>query len=186
MEEKIKCRSEGLQVMLKESLEKLSKNQNLSNAFKEYFLIETSYSSLINKSQLDKQINKSKLYALLNDYYYKSTDENMILLRRKYEKNIKTIFYSFIITPNFVTLIDKLFGDEGESTFDINKNSIMKGVHASFYDIIIKTIRNSINISAVPNFILYYDKKIINSKINDLIVYKYNFNYDDKDRKSIK
>ena len=185
MEEKIKCRSEGLQVMLKESLEKLSKNQNLSNAFKEYFLIETSYSSLINKSQLDKQINKSKLYALLNDYYYKSTDENMILLRRKYEKNIKTIFYSFIITPNFVTLIDKLFGDEGESTFDINKNSIMKGVHASFYDIIIKTIRNSINISAVPNFILYYDKKIINSKINDLIVYKYNFNYDDKDRKSI-
>ena len=185
MEEKIKCRSEGLQLMLKESLEKISKDQNLPNAFKEYFLLETSYSTLINKSNLDKQIDKSKVYSLLNDYYYKSSDENMILLRRKYEKNIKNIFYSFVITPNFTQLIDKLFGDEGESTFDINKNSIMKGVHSSFNDLVIKAIRNSLSLSAVPNFIIYYDRKMIKSKINDLVVYKYNFNYDDKDKKSI-
>ena len=185
MEEKIKCRSEGLQLMLKESLEKISKDQDLPNAFKEYFLLETSYSKLINKSQLDKQIDKSKVYSLYNDYYYKSSDENMILLRRKYEKNIKNVLYSFIITPNFTQLIDKLFGDEGESTFDINKNSIMKGVHSSFNDLVIKTIRNTLSLSAVPNFIIYYDKKIIKSKINDLVVYKYNFNYDDKDKKSI-
>ena len=185
MEEKIKCRSEGLQLMLKESLEKLSKNNDLPTVFKEYFLIEQSYSSLINKSQLDKQIDKIKLYSLLNEYYYKSSDEEMILLRRKYEKNIKNNFYSFIITPNFIPLIEKIFGDEGESTFDINKNSIMKGVHASFYDLVIKAIRNSTSLSAIPNFMLYYDKKIINSKINDIIINKYNFNYDDKERKSI-
>ena len=185
MEEKIKCRSEGLQLMLKESLEKLSKNDDLPTVFKEYFLIEQSYSSLINKSQLDKQIDKIKLYSLLNEYYYKSSDEKMILLRRKYEKNIKNNFYSFIITLNFTPLIEKLFGDEGESSFDINKNSIMKGVHASFYDLVIKTIRNSTSLSTIPNFMLYYDKKIINSKINDIIVNKYNFNYDDKERKSI-
>ena len=185
MEEKIKCRSEGLQLMLKESLEKLSKNNDLPTVFKEYFLIEQSYSSLINKSQLDKQIDKIKLYSLLNEYYYKSSDEKMILLRRKYEKNIKNNFYSFIITPNFIPLIEKIFGDEGESTFDINKNSIMKGVHASFYDLVIKAIRNSTSLSAIPNFMLYYDKKIINSKINDIIINKYNFNYDDKERKSI-
>ena len=185
MEEKIKCRSEGLQLMLKESLEKLSKNDDLPTVLKEYFLIEQSYSSLINKSQLDKQIDKIKLYSLLNEYYYKSSDEKMILLRRKYEKNIKNNFYSFIITLNFTPLIEKLFGDEGESSFDINKNSIMKGVHASFYDLVIKTIRNSTSLSTIPNFMLYYDKKIINSKINDIIVNKYNFNYDDKERKSI-
>ena len=185
MEEKIKCRTEGLQLMLKESLEKLSKNENLSVAFKEYFLIEESYSSLINKSQLDKQIKKQQFISLLNEYYYKSSDEDMILLRRKFEKNIKNIFYSFIITPSFIPLIEKIFGDEGESKFDINKNSIMKGVHASFYDLTIKNIRNSLSLSAVPNFILYYDKKIINSKINDIIVYKYNFNYENKERKSL-
>ena len=185
MEEKIKCRTEGLQVMLKESLLKLSKNENLPVAFKEYFLIEQSYSSLINKSQLDQQINKQQLISLLYEYYYKSTDQNMILLRRKYEKNIKDIFYSFVLTPNFVTLIDKLFGDEGESSFDINKNSIMKGVHASFYNLIIKTIRNSLSLSEVPNFLLYYDKKLINGKINDLIIYKYNFDFNDKEKKSI-
>jgi len=185
MEEKIKYRTEGLKVMLKESLEKLSKNENLAYVLREYFLMEQSYSSLINKTQLSNQINKKQLYSLLNDYYYKSSDEDMILLRRKYEKNIKNIFYSFIITPNFIPLIDKLFGDEGESSFDINKNSIMKGVHASFYDLIIKTIRNSLSLSELPNFFLYYDKKIINSKINDIIIYKYNFNYNDKQRKSI-
>ena len=185
MEEKIKCRTEGLEVMLKESLEKLSKNDNLSMVFKEYFLMEESYLSLINKSQLDKQIDKQKFISLLNDYYYKSSDQNMIILRRKFEKSLKNIFYSFIITPNFIPLIEKIFGDEGESTFDINKNSIMKGVHASFYDLIIKNIRNTLSLSAVPNFILYYDKKIINSKINDIIVCKYNFNYENKERKSI-
>ena len=146
MEEKIKCRTEGLQLMLKESLEKLSKNENLSVAFKEYFLIEESYSSLINKSQLDKQIKKQQFISLLNEYYYKSSDEDMILLRRKFEKNIKNIFYSFIITPSFIPLIEKIFGDEGESKFDINKNSIMKGVHASFYDLTIKNIRNSLSL----------------------------------------
>ena len=184
-EEKIKCRSEGLLLMLKESLEKLSKSENLTEAFKEYFLIEQSYSNLIKKSQLNKEIDKLKLYSLLNEYYYKSSDEDMILLRRKYEKNIKTIFYSFIISPNFIPLIDKLFADEGESSFDINKNTIMKGVHISFYDYVIKTIRNSMSIVTVPNFILYYDKKIINSKITDIIVSKFSFNYNDKERKSI-
>ena len=171
--------------MLKESLEKLSKSENLTEAFKEYFLIEQSYSNLIKKSQLNKEIDKLKLYSLLNEYYYKSSDEDMILLRRKYEKNIKTIFYSFIISPNFIPLIDKLFADEGESSFDINKNTIMKGVHISFYDYVIKTIRNSMSIVTVPNFILYYDKKIINSKITDIIVSKFSFNYNDKERKSI-
>ena len=185
MEEKIKCRSEGLQVMLKESLLKLSKNDNMPEVFKEYFLIEQSYSSLINRSQLDKQIDKQQFISLLNEYYYKSTNEDMILLRRKYEKSIKNIFYSFVITPNFIPLIDKLFGDEGESSFDINKNSIMKGVHASFYDLIIKSIRNTLSLSEIPNFILYYDKKFVNSKINDLIIYKYNFNYNNKEKKSI-
>ena len=185
MEEKIKCRLEGLQVMLKESLLKLSKNDNMPEVFKEYFLIEQSYSSLINRSQLDKQIDKQQFISLLNEYYYKSTNEDMILLRRKYEKSIKNIFYSFVITPNFIPLIDKLFGDEGESSFDINKNSIMKGVHASFYDLIIKSIRNTLSLSEIPNFILYYDKKFVNSKINDLIIYKYNFNYNNKEKKSI-
>ena len=97
----------------------------------------------------------------------------------------KEIFYSFVLTPNFVPLVDKLFGDEGESSFDINKNSIMKGVHASFYNLIIKTIRNSLNLSEVPNFLLYYEKKMINSRINDIIIYKYNFNFNNKEKKSI-
>ena len=185
MEEKIKCRTEGLKLMLKETLEKLSKNENLAYAFKEYFLMEQSYLSLINKSQLGNNISKKQLIDLLNEYYYKSSDEDMILLRRKYEKNIKTIFYSFITTPNFIPLVEKLFGDEGESTFDVNKNSIMKGIHATFYDLIIKTIRNSLSLSEVPNFFLYYDKKIINSKINDIIISKYGFNYNDKQRQSI-
>ena len=68
------------------------------------------------------------------------------------------------MTPNFVPLLDKLFGDEGESTFDTNKTSIMKGIHQSFYDLIIKNIRNTLSLDVVPNFILYYDNKKIKTK----------------------
>ena len=185
MEVKIKKKSEGLQLMLEDNLEKISEYVDLSAAFKEYFFLETSYSSFINNSKLEKQIDKKKLYSLLSDYYYKSSNEDIILLRRTYEKDIKNVFYSFILTPNFSTLIEKLFGDEGESSYDINKNNIIKGVHATFYDIVIRSIRNSTSLNIIPEFILYYDKKIVDSKINDLIKFKFGFNYNDREKKSI-
>ena len=185
MEEKIKSRKEGFELMLKESLKKLSEKPNVISIFKEYFLIESTYTSIIKESQLDNQITKYLLYSYLNDYYYISNNEKIILSRKNYEKYIKAIFYSFVLSPSFVPLIDKLFGDEGESTFDTNKNSIMKGIHQSFYDLVIKEIRNTLGLDVIPNFILYYDKKIVNAKINDIIIYKYNFNFEEKDRRSI-
>ena len=185
MDEKIKQRKEGFELMLKESLKKLSHKTDVLSTFKEYFLIESTYTSIITESQLNNQISKYLLYSYLNEYYYESQNEEIILSRKTYEKKIKTIFYSFVLSPSFVTLIDKLFGDEGESTFDTNKNSIMKGIHESFYDLTIKNIRNTMSLDVVPNFICYYDKKVTNAKINDIIIYKYNFNYEEKDRRSI-
>ena len=185
MDEKIKQRKEGFELMLKESLKKLSEKKEVSSIFKDYFLIESTYTSIIKESQLNNQISKYLLYTYLNEYYYLSQNEEIILSRKFYEKKIKTIFYSFVLSPSFAPVIDKLFGDEGESTFDTNKNSIMKGIHESFYDLIIKNIRNTMSLDVVPNFILYYDKKIVNAKINDIIIHKYNFNYEEKDRRSI-
>ena len=185
MDEKIKSRKEGFELMLKESLKKLSEKSNVLTTFKEYFLIESTYTSIIKESQLDNQITKYILYTYLNEYYYLSKNKEIILARKYYEKRIKAIFYSFVLSPTFVPLIDKLFGDEGESTFDTNKNSIMKGIHESFYDLVIKEIRNTMSLDVVPNFILYYDKKIVNAKINDIIIYKYSFNFEEKERRSI-
>ena len=185
MEEKIKNRKQGFELMLKESLKKLSEKKDVKAIFKDYFLIESTYISIINESQLNNQISKYLLYSYLNEYYYISQDKDIISLRRYYEKKIKSIFYSYILSPNFVPVLDKLFGDEGESTFDTNKNSIMKGIHQSFYDLVMKNIKNSLSLDVVPNFILYYDKKILNSKINDIIIYKYSFNYEEKERRSI-
>ena len=185
MEEKIKNRKQGFELMLKESLKKLSEKKEVKAIFKDYFLIESTYTSIIKESQLNNQISKYLLYSYLNDYYYISQDKDIIISRRYYEKKIKSIFYSFILSPNFVPVLDKLFGDEGESTFDTNKNSIMKGIHQSFYDLVIKNIKNSLSLDVVPNFILYYDKKILNAKINDIIIYKYSFNYEEKERRTI-
>ena len=185
MEEKIKNRKQGFELMLKESLKKLSEKKEVKSIFKDYFLIESTYTSIIKESQLNNQISKYLLYSYLNDYYYISQDKDIIISRRYYEKKIKSIFYSFILSPNFIPVLDKLFGDEGESTFDTNKNSIMKGIHQSFYDLVIKNIKNSLSLDVVPNFILYYDKKILNAKINDIIIHKYSFNYEEKERRTI-
>ena len=185
MEEKIKSRKEGFKLMLKESLKKLSENKDVLAIFKDYFLIESTYTSIIKESQLNKEISKFLLYSYLNEYYYISEDSEIILSRKFYEKKIKALFYSFVLSPNFVPFLDKLFGDEGESSFDTNKISIMKGIHESFYDLVMKNIKNSLSLDVVPNFILYYDKKIVNSKINDIIIYKYNFNFEEKEKRSI-
>ena len=67
MEEKIKSRKEGFELMLKESLKKLSEKPNVIPTFKEYFLIESTYTSIIKESQLDNQITKYLLYSYLND-----------------------------------------------------------------------------------------------------------------------
>ena len=185
MDDKIKSRKEGFELMLKESLKKLSQKTDVISTFKDYFLIESTYLSIIKESQLNNQVTKYFLYTYLNEYYYLSDDEQIILSRKFYERKIKSIFYSYILSPNFIPLIDKLFGDEGESTFDTNKNSIMKGIHESLYDLIIKQIRNTMSLDIVPNFFLYYDKKVVNAKINDIIIYKYNFNFKEKSRRSI-
>ena len=185
MEEKIKSRKEGFKLMLKESLKKVSEKQDIQVIFKDYFLIESTYTSIIKDSQLNKEISKYLLYSYLNEYYYLSKDDQIILSRKSHEKNIKTLFYSYVLSPNFIPLLDKLFGDEGESTFDTNIISIMKGIHESFYDLVLKNIRDALSVDVVPNFILYFDKKIVNAKINDIIIYKYNFNFEEKEKRSI-
>ena len=185
MEEKIKSRKEGFKLMLKESLKKVSEKTEIQVIFKDYFLIESTYTNIIKDSQLNKLVSKYLLYSFLNEYYYISKDDQVILIRKIYEKKIKDIFYSFVLSPTFVQLLDNLFGDEGESTFDTNKVSIMKGLHGAFYDLVMKNIKNNLSLDVVPNFIIYYDKKIVNAKINDIIISKYNFNFEEKEKRSI-
>ena len=185
MEEKIKSRKEGFKLMLKESLKKVSEKTDIQVIFKDYFSIESTYIGIIKDSQLNKLVSKYLLYSFLNEYYYISKDDQVILIRKSYEKKIKDLFYSFVLSPTFVSLLDNLFGDEGESSFDTNKISIMKGLHGAFYDLVIKNIKNNLSLDVVPNFILYYDKKIVNAKINDIIISKYNFNFEEKEKRSI-
>ena len=183
--EKIKSRKEGLLLMLKSQLETLSTNDNIKNSIKEYFLIESSYSSLIKESNLKNEISKYTLNSIMTEYYFKTTDPNIFTKRRNFEKLVKNLFYSYILSPKFTPLIDKIFADEGETSFDINKTSIVKGVHKSLYDLALKTISNSTMVNTIPNFLLFYDKKIIDTKINEILKYKYNFNYANKNKNSI-
>ena len=81
MEEKIKCRKEGFKLMLKESLNKLTKTEDISTLFKEYFLIESKYISIIKETQLINQVSKYLIYTYLNDYYYISSNNNIIISR---------------------------------------------------------------------------------------------------------
>ena len=119
------------------------------------------------------------------DFYYYSNNIKKLNDRTIAEKNIKKAFYSFLLSPNFVTIIDKLYADESELMYEMDKFSIIKGIHKTLSDKVIKTIQNATSYNIVPNFIIYYDKKLLNSKINDIIKHKYLFNYTDKNQSTI-
>lgn len=180
-----KSKREGINLILSDLLIQLSEKNEISDALKEYYLLENTYIGLIKKQQFGKVITKEKLYSLLSSYYYYSIDPQKIANRITAEKNIKKNFYSFLLNPNFSSIIGKLYADESESMYEMDKFSIIKGIHKILNDKIIKTIQMNTSYNTIPNFIIYYDKKLLNSKINELIKHRFLFNYTDKNQSKI-
>ena len=185
MENKINSKSEGIILILSDLLKQLSEKKEILDVLKEYYLLENTYIGLIKKQQFGTVITQKKLYSLMIDFYYYSNNIKKLNDRTIAEKNIKKAFYSFLLSPNFVTIIDKLYADESELMYEMDKFSIIKGIHKTLSDKVIKTIQNTTSYNIVPNFIIYYDKKLLNSKINDIIKHKYLFNYTDKNQSTI-
>ena len=175
-------KSEGIILILSDLLKQLSEKNNISEAFKEYYLLENTYVGLIKKQHFGSVITQNKLYSLMKNYYYQSNNVGIIKDRRIAEKKIKETFYSFLLSPSFAKIIGKLYSDESESMYELDKYSIIKGIHKTFYDKIIKTIYNTTSYNTIPNFLIYYDKKLLYSKINDIIKHQYLFNYTDKNQ----
>ena len=178
-------KSEGIILILSDLLKQLSEKNNISEALKEYYMLENTYIGLIKKQQFGSVITQNKLYSLMKNYYYQSNNVGIIKDRRIAEKKIKETFYSFLLSPSFATIIGKLYSDESESMYELDKYSIIKGIHKTFYDKIIKTIYNTTSYNTIPNFIIYYDKKLLYSKINDIIKHQYLFIYTDKNQDKI-
>ena len=179
-----KSKSEATIIMLCDSLSHITE-KNLSEALKEYYLLEITYIGVIKKQKFDSVITQNKLNSLFNKYYYNSKDPNRIKERRMTEKEIKKQFNAFIISPEFITLIDKLFADESEISYEMDKFSIIKGIHKTLNDKIIKRIQNTTKYDIIPGFLYYYDKKLLNYRVNDIIRHKYSFNYTDKNQNKI-
>ena len=179
-----KSKSEATILMLSDSLNHINE-KNIEEALKDYYLLETTYIGVIKKQKFDSVITQNKLNSLFNKYYYSSKDPNKIRERRIIEKDIKKSFDAYLISPEFITLIDKLFADESEISYEMDKYSIIKGIHKTLSDKIIKTIQNTTNYNIIPNFLYYYDKKLLNYKVNDIIRNKYSFNYTDKNQNKI-
>ena len=177
-------KSEATILMLSESLKNIN-NSNIIEELKEYYLLETTYIGVIKKQKFGSIITQNKLFSLFNRYYYYSKDINILKERRKAEKNIKKAFNSFLISPEFYPLIEKLFADESETSYEMDKYSIIKGIHKTLNDKIIKTIQNETSYNVIPNFLIYYDKKLLNSRVNDIIRHQYSFNYTDKHQNKI-
>ena len=179
-----KSKSEATILMLSDSLNHINE-KNIEEALKDYYLLETTYIGVIKKQKFDSVITQNKLNSLFNKHYYSSKDPNKIRERRITEKDIKKSFDAYLISPEFITLIDKLFADESEISYEMDKYSIIKGIHKTLSDKIIKTIQNTTNYNIIPNFLYYYDKKLLNYKVNDIIRNKYSFNYTDKNQNKI-
>ena len=177
-------KSEAIILMLSDSLKHISE-KNISEALKEYYLLETTYIGVIKKQKFGSVITQNKLFSLFNKYYYSSKDINKIRERRRIEKDLKKVYNSFLISPQFHSFVEKLFADESEIMYEMDKYSIIKGIHKSLSDKIIKNIQNTTSFNIIPNFLIYYDKKLIKSKVNDIIRHQYSFNYTDKNQSKI-
>ena len=185
MEKSKISKSEGIILILSDLLKQLSEKDIISDFLKEYYLLENTYIGLIKKQQFGTVITQKKFYSLLSTYYYHSSNPKKISNRIIAEKNIKKNFYSFLLSPSFSPLIGKLYADESESMYEMDKFSIIKGIHKTLNDKIIKTIQINTSYNTIPNFIIYYDKKLLNSKINELIKHQFLFNYTDKNQSKI-
>ena len=185
MEKSKISKSEGIILILSDLLKQLSEKDVISDFLKEYYLLENTYIGLIKKQQFGTIITQKKFYSLLSTYYYHSSNPKKIFNRIIAEKNIKKNFYSFLLSPSFSPLIGKLYADESESMYEMDKFSIIKGIHKTLNDKIIKTIQINTSYNTIPNFIIYYDKKLLNSKINELIKHQFLFNYTDKNQSKI-
>ena len=185
MEKSKISKSEGIILILSDLLKQLSEKDVISDFLKEYYLLENTYIGLIKKQQFGTIITQKKFYSLLSTYYYHSSNPKKISNRIIAEKNIKKNFYSFLLSPSFSPLIGKLYADESESMYEMDKFSIIKGIHKTLNDKIIKTIQINTSYNIIPNFIIYYDKKLLNSKINELIKHQFLFNYTDKNQSKI-
>ena len=185
MEKSKISKSEGIILILSDLLKQLSEKDIISDFLKEYYLLENTYIGLIKKQQFGTVITQKKFYSLLSTYYYHSSNPKKISNRIIAEKNIKKNFYSFLLSPSFSPLIGKLYADESESMYEMDKFSIIKGIHKTLNDKIIKTIQINTSYNIIPNFIIYYDKKLLNSKINELIKHQFLFNYTDKNQSKI-
>ena len=185
MEKSKISKSEGIILILSDLLKQLSEKDIISDFLKEYYLLENTYIGLIKKQQFGTIITQKKFYSLLSTYYYHSSNPKKISNRIIAEKNIKKNFYSFLLSPSFSPLIGKLYADESESMYEMDKFSIIKGIHKTLNDKIIKTIQINTSYNIIPNFIIYYDKKLLNSKINELIKHQFLFNYTDKNQSKI-
>ena len=181
----IKSKSEGIILILSDLLKQLSEKNEILDALKEYYLLENTYIGLIKKQKFGTVITKKKFYSLLSSFYYHSTNQQKIKKRIIAERNIKKNFYAFLLNPNFFSIIGKLYADESESMYEMDKFSIIKDIHKILNDKIIKTIQINTSYNIIPNFIIYYDKKLLNSKINELIKHRFLFNYTDKNQSKI-
>ena len=179
-----KSKSEATILMLSDSLNHINE-KDISEALKEYYLLEITYIGVIKKQKFGSVITQNKLNSLFNKYYYSSIDPNKIRERRITEKEIKKQYNAFLISPEFITLVDKLFADESEISYEMDKYSIIKGVHKTLNDKIIKSMQNTTKYDIIPGFLYYYDRKLLNYRVNDIIKHKYSFNYTDKNQNKI-
>ena len=185
MENLYNSKSEGIILILSDLLKQFSEKKDISEVLKEYYMLENTYIGLIKKQHFGSVITQNKLYSLMQIYYYNSNNQQILKDRRITEKNIKKVFYSFLLNPSFISIIGKLYADESETMYEMDKYSIIKGIHKTLYDKIIKTIQNTTPYNLVPNFMIYYDKKLLYSKINEHIKHQYLFNYTDKNQDKI-
>ena len=151
---------------------------DLKELMKNFYLQEE---SLISKIKDNKKELKIKIYEMLYKRFYLCQNDDNFLLRKKLEEKIIHNFFIFYFSNELNENIKKIFYLNNEKDFENDKNKIINEIYITIFNHCEKfIIENTENLEVLPNFLIYYYKKLLKFKINNYIIKNYLF-YSEKD-----
>ena len=162
--------------------------EEINEKFKNLESIEDVRQQIINYNSIEKNIftTKSfketsyieKIHNLFYNHFFNEKD--LIILKKKcaYEKDVLNALFEFYFTQDIIGEIKKIFFKDEGKDFGIEKKEILKRTQTSVLNLGFNYVKKKIQFETIPNFIIYPVKQLFKFKVEEILVFLYQFKVD--------